>query len=145
MASLAPACNRSGAAPGETASKRLVQGMAGLKSRAKTIAELTENAALYLGERPLSRSPKADKLLTGEAPALLGRFAATLDAVSSWDHESLEAAARAFAEAGDLKLGTVAQPLRAALTGSHASPGIFDVMAILGRDETLGRISDVAE
>jgi glutamyl-tRNA synthetase len=68
-----------------------------------------------------------------------------LDTVTPWDLESLEAAARAFAEAGDLKLGAIAQPLRAALTGSHASPGIFEVMAILGRDETLGRISDVAD
>lgn len=147
LGALVAACHQAttGAAPSETASSRLVQGMDGLKSRAKTVIELTESASLYLNERPVARNPKADKLLAGEAPALLGRFAATLDAVTSWDRESLEAAARAFAEAGDLKLGAIAQPLRAALTGSHASPGIFEVMAILGRDETLGRISDVAE
>jgi glutamyl-tRNA synthetase len=147
LSALVAACHQTttGAAPNETASSRLLQGMDGLKSRAKTVIELTESASLYLNERPLTRSPKADKLLTGEAPALLGRFAAALDAVTSWDHENLEAAARAFAEAGDIKLGAIAQPLRAALTGSHASPGIFEVMAILGREETLGRISDAAD
>jgi glutamyl-tRNA synthetase len=147
LSALVAACHQTttGAGPSETTLSRLVQGMGGLKSRAKTVIELTENAALYLNDRPLTRSPKADKLLTGEAPALLGRFAATLDTVTPWDQESLEAAARAFAEAGGLKLGAIAQPLRAALTGSHASPGIFEVMAILGRDETLGRISDVAD
>ena len=136
--------SETGSGPQEAALARLKQGMEGLKARAKTVAELTENASLYLNQRPLERTAKAGKLLAGDAPALLGRFATALAGVTSWDHDSLEAAARGFAEAGDIKLGAVAQPLRAALTGSHASPGIFEVMAVLGREETLARIKDVA-
>ena len=135
---------RHGKALGDAARERLARGMPGLKSRAKTIVELAENAAFYLSERPLARTAKADTLLAGDAPALLGRFAATLDARDAWDAARLEDAARAFIEAEGIKLGALAQPLRAALTGSHASPGIFEVMAVLGRDETLGRIADAA-
>ena len=123
---------------------RLARGMPGLKARAKTIVELTDNAAFYLNQRPLARTPKADTLLAGDAPSLLGRFAARLEDQDAWDAQGLEDAARAFIEAEDIKLGALAQPLRAALTGSHASPGIFEVMAVLGRAETLGRIADAA-
>lgn len=147
LAALVAECyqRKSGVEPTETALARLEQGMSGLKSRSRTIAELTENASLYLNQRPLQQSSKAAKLLAGDAPAKLDRFATTLAEVTPWDHDSLEAAARQFAEAGDLKLGAVAQPLRAALTGSNASPGIFEVMAVLGREETLARIMDVVE
>ena len=87
------------------------------------------------------RPPRAD-LLAGEAPAILARAHAALDAVHHWDTEALEAAVRQVAETAGVKLGQVAQPLRAALTGRRTSPGIFDVLVLLGRDESLGRIAD---
>ena len=107
--------------------------------------KLADNAAFYLVERPLEIGPKAAKLLSGDGPALLGRLHIGLAAVETWESEALDLAARDFAEAEGIKLGAVAQPLRAALTGSHASPGIFDVMTVLGRDETLARIADVVD
>ena len=116
--------------------------MAGLKSRAKTLNELAENAVIYVIERPLKMSDKAAKLLSPEARERLDRLLPELRAVDDWNEPALEARVRAFAEAEDRKLGQVAQPLRAALTGSNASPGIFEVMAILGRAESLARIAD---
>jgi len=123
---------------------RLLRGMPGLKPRAKTVAELAEKAAFYVAPRPLALTPDAAKLLTGEARTLLGGLAGTLGPVE-WRHEPLEAALRDFITIKGLKLGVVAQPLRAALTGSTASPGIFEVMEVLGRDECLGRLADAAE
>ncbi|HEX3882542.1 MAG TPA: glutamate--tRNA ligase [Stellaceae bacterium] len=123
---------------------RLLRGMPGLKPRAKTIAELAEKAAFYVAPRPLAPAPDAAKLLIAEARTLLAGLAASL-AAADWSHETLEAALRDFATAKGLKLGAVAQPLRAALTGSTASPGIFEVMEVLGRDECLGRLADAAQ
>ncbi len=133
-----------GAAPGEAALDRLLRGMAGLKPRAKTLKELTENAALYLAERPLEIGPKAARLLAGGGAPRLARLAPVLAAIEGWRPETLEGAVREFAEREGVKLGEVGQPLRAALAGSTVSPGIFDVMAVLGRDETLARIGDAA-
>jgi len=116
--------------------------MTGLKPRAKTLNELAENAVLYVAERPLEMSNKAAKLLSPEARERLGRLAPELRAVDDWSEPVIEARVRAFAEAEDCKLGQIAQPLRAALTGSNASPGIFEVMAILGHAESLARIAD---
>ena len=79
---------------------------------------------------------------SGDAPALLGRLHAALDAVGNWDAEALEDAVRRVADDAGVKLGQVAQPLRAALTGRKTSPGIFDVLELLGREESLGRIAD---
>jgi glutamyl-tRNA synthetase len=132
-----------GRQPDERALARLGKGMQSLKQRAKTISELTENAHLYLAERPLALAPEAAKLVAGEGAARLARLAPAVAAVESWDEETLERAARAFAAREGVKLGDVAQPLRAALTGSRASPGIFEVMVVLGRAETLARIGDV--
>jgi glutamyl-tRNA synthetase len=83
-------------------------------------------------------------LVTSEARAILARLLPALTALADWTVEDTEAAVKAFAEKENLKLGSVAQPLRAALTGRSASPGIFDVLVILGRDESLARISDLA-
>ena len=132
-----------GQQPDECALARLVNGMQGLKQRAKTISELAENAYFYLDERPLALAPEAAKLVAGEGAARLARLAPAVAAVESWDEETLERAARAFAAHEGVKLGDVAQPLRAALTGSRTSPGIFEVMVVLGRAETLARIGDV--
>jgi glutamyl-tRNA synthetase len=121
---------------------KLVAAMPGLKERAKTLVELADGAYYLLARRPLSLDDKAKKLLTPEARAVLGGVAKALDATADWSAASLDAATRAFAEANGLKLGSVAQPLRAALTGRSTSPGIFDVLVVLGRAESLGRIRD---
>ena len=126
----------------EAARDRLARAMAGLKPRAKTIQDLAEQAAFYVAARPLALTPKAEKLLSEEARARLEALHGALAALPAWDEEGLEGAVRAFAEAESLKLGQVAQPLRAALTGSHVSPGIFEVMQVLGREEALARIMD---
>ena len=84
----------------------------------------------------------AASILTGDTPALLGRLQTALDAVDRWDAEALEDAVRRVADDAGIKLGQVAQPLRAALTGRKTSPGIFDVLELLGREESLGRIAD---
>ena len=122
---------------------RLAAGMDGLKARAETIEQLADSALFYVRERPLPMDEKAAKQLTAEARKLLFDLGNEIDA-AAWDAPSLEALVRGFAEKRQVKLGQVAQPLRAALTGSSISPGIFEVMAILGRAEAVGRIRDVA-
>ncbi len=123
---------------------RLRRAMPGLKARAKTLKELAENAVFYTATRPIPMADKAKALLTPDGRALLGRLAVTLAAPGEWTAAGLEAAVRDFVESENVKLGQVAQPLRAALTGSATSPGIFDVMEVLGRQESLGRIADIA-
>ncbi|MDB5620131.1 MAG: glutamyl-tRNA synthetase, partial [Tardiphaga sp.] len=93
---------------------------------------------------PLEIEPKAAALLTPENRELIGRLRLALEAVTPWSAEATEAAMRAFAEQNGLKLGGVAQPLRVALTGKTTSPGIFDVLAVLGRQECLARLADQA-
>lgn len=126
----------------ETVRARLLAGMPGLKARAKTLKELAGNAAFYARSRPLPLDDKASRLLTGEARRLLGKLAEALEAAETWTEPALEALVKTFAEREGVKLGAVAQPLRAALTGSGMSPGIFEVMAVLDRKETLGRLAD---
>jgi glutamyl-tRNA synthetase len=123
--------------------ERLALALPGLKPRAKTLVELAEKAFFYVAPRPIQPTPDAAKLLTGEARRLLGELEADL-AEAEWRAASLEQRLRDFAAAKALKLGAAAQPLRVALTGSVASPGIFEVMEVLGRDETLARIADAA-
>jgi glutamyl-tRNA synthetase len=118
--------------------------MPGLKERAKTLLELIEGARFILSARPIQVDDKAAILLTPDARALMGKLAAELRTVGQWDAPSTEQVVRAFAESRDMKLGAVAQPLRAALTGRVTSPPIFDVLAVLGQDESLGRLRDVA-
>ena len=121
---------------------RLRRGMPGLKARAKTLKELAENARIYVTARPLPMADKAAALLVPDAKSLLGALAKFLDAQNDWTTAALEAAVRQFSEQEKVKLGQIAQPLRAALTGSTTSPGIFEVMEILGQSECLGRIGD---
>jgi glutamyl-tRNA synthetase len=113
-----------------------------LKPRAANLIELAEGSMFLFHARPLPMDADAAMLLAGDAPALLARVHAALDAAADWDTEALENAVRQVAEDAGVKLGQVAQPLRAALTGKRTSPGIFDVLAVLGREESLGRISD---
>jgi glutamyl-tRNA synthetase len=127
----------------EIEGERLLKAMPGLKPRAKTIVELAEKARFYVAPRPIRPAPDAARELTSEARQLLGALENSL-AQAEWQAAPLEQKLRDFATAKGVKLGAVAQPLRAALTGTTASPGIFEVMEVLGRDETLGRIADAA-
>ena len=121
---------------------KLVQAMPGLKERAKTLLEVGQGAAFIRAKRPLEMDTDALKILTDEARTLLGRLAHELRGLDDWELDTLEQAVRQFAEAEGLKLGKIAQPLRAALTGTKVSPGIFDVLLVLGREESLRRIED---
>ena len=94
--------------------------------------------------RPLALDEKAEKLLDAEGRKTLGSLLPRLETIADWQAPALEAEVRAVAEATGAKLGKVAQPLRAALTGKAVSPPVFDVMAVLGREETLARIRDQA-
>jgi glutamyl-tRNA synthetase len=116
--------------------------MPSLKERAKTLIDLVDSANFLLADRPLPLDDKAKALLNEPAIVLLRELTPELTAVEPWTGEGTEQAVRAFAERHSAKLGAVAQPLRAALTGRTTSPGIFEVLAILGKDESLGRIAD---
>jgi len=129
----------------EAETDRLSRAMVELKQRAKTLPELAEKARFITRARPIEPTPKAAKLLDSDARARLGRLADSLDALSDWTVDALEAAVRGFAAAEDMKLGKIAQSLRVALTGETASPGIFALLDILGRSESIGRIRDTAD
>jgi glutamyl-tRNA synthetase len=116
--------------------------MPSLKERAKTLLDLIDGAHFLLADRPLRLDDKAKALLTPDARALLRDIAADLAAVEPWMIETTEQAMRVFAERRGVKLGAVAQPLRAALTGRTTSPGIFEVLTVLGKAESLARIAD---
>ncbi len=120
----------------------LVRAMPELKARATSLNQLADGASFLFAERPLALDRAAADLLTGEARALLARTYAALAQLGDWEHDALDAAVREIADAAGVKLGKLAQPLRAALTGKATSPGIFDVLVLLGRDESLARIAD---
>ena len=126
----------------EAAVPLLTQAMPALKPRAANLNELADGTAFLFATRPLSIDEGPAPLLSGDAPALLARAHAALDALHNWDTEALEGAVRQVAEDAGVKLGQVAQPLRVALTGRRTSPGIFDVLDLLGRGESLARIAD---
>ena len=113
---------------------QLQQAMPGLKDRAKTLVELADSAMFLFATRPLDLDEKAVAILDKDARALLAAVLPALASVADWRVDSLESVVRNHAESHDLKLGKVAQPLRAALTGRATSPGVFDVLAVLGRD-----------
>ena len=119
----------------------LTRAMPVLKVRAKDVNELAAASAFLFAQRPLALEPKAEALLTDEARALLGQVKTRFDAENDWTLEPLEASLKAMAEELGLGLGKLAQPLRAALTGQTTSPGIFDVLVLLGKEESLARIA----
>jgi glutamyl-tRNA synthetase len=125
--------------------KKFRQAMPGLKERAKTLIELIDNASFIWAVRPIELDEKAKFALSSEACRLLGALARELEIVEPWLAEGTETVVRSFAERQGLKLGAVAQPLRAALTGRTTSPGIFDVLTVLGKEESLARLRDVGE
>ncbi|WP_417823637.1 glutamate--tRNA ligase [Thalassospira lucentensis] len=118
----------------------LINGMSGLKERAKTLIELAESSAFYVTDGVTSFNEKAQSLIDSAPEGLFAELANSLEALDSWTEENVDASVRETAEKLDLKLGKVAQPLRAVLTGSNSSPGIFDVMIVLGKEQTLKRI-----
>ena len=126
----------------EATPDRLKKGMDELKERAKTVVELSENAEFYAKIRPLEMTEKALSMLDSDSLSHLSNVLKELSELANWQVEEIEKTVKAFAEAAELKLGKVAQPLRAALTGTTVSPSIFNVMAVLGRDEALGRLED---
>jgi len=113
-----------------------------LKVRAADLGELARSTGFLFADRPLALDPKAAALLTDDARGLLAMVAARLADEAHWTSEALEATLKALAEAHNLGLGKLAQPLRAALTGQATSPGIFDVLTLLGKEEALARIRD---
>jgi len=123
----------------------LLRAMPELKARAHTLNELADGAHFLFAKRPLEMQAEAAGLLTDDARGVLASAHARLVALANWEVPVLEAAIREVAESTGVKLGKLAQPLRAALTGRTTSPGIFDVLALLGREESLARIADQME
>lgn len=124
--------------------KRLLGGMEGLKQRARTLADLAEAAAFYVRPRPVPVEEKARRVLDEPSRAAIAAIARPLAAVEDWRDDALENVCRAQAGVLGIGFGKLAQPLRVALTGSTVSPGIFEIMRVLGRAEVLARIEDAA-
>ncbi len=118
----------------------LMRAMPVLKVRAKNLNEVVDGAAFLFAKRPLEMTEKAASLLEGDARSILRKIHGALAGENDWTSEALEATTKALAEAQGLGLGKLAQPMRAALTGTTTSPGIFDVLVLLGRDEALARL-----
>src|SRR5262249_31938747 len=116
--------------------------MPSLKERAKTLIDIVDGARFLLTDRPIPLDDKAESILNPARGTLRRGVAADLAAVEPWTAETTERAVRGFAERHGAKLGAVAQPLRAALTGRTTSPGIFEVLTVLGKNESLGRLAD---
>ena len=147
---------------GEAACDRLRRAIPGLKPRAKTLVELAGKGRFYVADRPIAYEPRArmqisndigeysrfptrppptDAFPSGGWLAKAGEYLKTINE-GDWDKERLSEELYEFARHNNVNIGVIAQPLRAALTGSTASPGLFEVMEVLGREETLGRIAD---
>jgi glutamyl-tRNA synthetase len=124
--------------------EKLLVAIPGLKERAKTLVELFEASRFLWASRPLDINEQAKALLSPEAKSTMAALLPELETIADWNAAAVEAVVRAFAERAGLKLGAVAQPLRAALTGRTTSPPIFDVLAVLGRIESLARLRDQA-
>ncbi len=122
--------------------QKLLAAMPGLKERAKTLIELHDGAQFLFAERPLPLDAAASGILDASSRRHLAELLPRLTALAAWSPAATEEVVRKYAEEKHLKLGQVAQPLRAALTGRATSPGIFDVFSVLGRDESLGRLAD---
>jgi glutamyl-tRNA synthetase len=121
---------------------KLLMAMPALKERAKTLVELFDSTRFIWAIRPLEMTDQAKGLLTPETKSVTAALVPELAAVTEWAPQAIETVVRGFAERSGLKLGAVAQPLRAALTGRTTSPPIFDVLTVLGKDESLARLRD---
>lgn len=120
----------------------LLKALPGLQERAATLQALLDASGFLFANRPIPMDAKASKFLSDEGRERLGALVPALERIEGWSKENIEAAIRSHMEASGLKLGNLAQPLRGALTGSAVSPGIFDVLFALGKDESLARIND---
>jgi glutamyl-tRNA synthetase len=123
---------------------KLAAAMPGLKERAKTLVELLDGAGFLFAQRPLGLDERASEIIASGGRAHLAALLPRLRALSEWTSAATEAVVRDYALENGAKLGQIAQPLRAATTGRATSPGIFDVLAVLGREESLGRLADQA-
>ncbi|MBX3552490.1 MAG: glutamate--tRNA ligase [Pseudolabrys sp.] len=123
---------------------KLIAAMPGLKERAKTLLDLFDGTRFIWASLPLDLDDKAKAILTAEARTVIAEILPSFEANADWTAGATEAAVRSFAEQKGLKLGAIAQPLRAALTGRVTSPPIFDVLAVLGKDESLARLRQQA-
>jgi glutamyl-tRNA synthetase len=121
---------------------KFIQAMPGLKERAKTLVELLDGAYYLYASRPLRLDDRASAILK-EGAARLAGLAEKLGSLEDFSPSAVETVVRSHADEIGAKLGQVAQPLRAALTGRSTSPGIFDVMAVLGREECVARLADI--
>jgi glutamyl-tRNA synthetase len=121
---------------------KLIAAMPGLKERTKTLVELFEASRYVWASRPLALDDAAKNVLTPQAVDIVAAITQRLDALHEWSTTTTEPILRSYAEENRLKLGAVAQPLRAALTGKTTSPPIFDVLVVLGKDESLARLRD---
>ena len=126
----------------ETTRAKLTAAMPGLKDRAKTLVELADGATFLFASRPLAMEDKAEAILSDGGRKVVADLLPHFEAAETWTTETLEEIVRAYAEEAEIKLGKAAQPLRAALTGRTTSPGVFDVLSVLGRDEALARLND---
>src|SRR6202045_582245 len=124
---------------------KLRAAMPGLKERAKTLIELLDGAKFLFADRPLVLDAKAAGILDAGGRAHIAGLIPHLASLAGWNAASLEAVVRDYAAENKIKLGDAAQPVRAALTGRATSPGIFDVLEVLGREESLARLRDQAE
>lgn len=142
-----PYIEERGAIPAELSDEqkaKLLAALPGLKERAKTLVELADSAQYLFVQRPLKLDEKATQILDADARATIAGLLPRFEALGEWTAASTESVVRAYAEDTGLKLGKIAQPLRAALTGRSTSPGVFDVLAVLGRDESIARLADQA-
>tara|TARA_A100001011_G_scaffold388493_1_gene468203 strand:+ start:18784 stop:20184 length:1401 start_codon:yes stop_codon:yes gene_type:complete len=122
--------------------ERLKLGLSNLKDRSNTLLELSDNAQVYCINQPIKIKGKALRNFNQGGRKLLIQVYKYLEKLQKWDSESLESTIKSFAVENNIGLGKVAQPLRAALSGNYKSPGIFEIMAVLGKLETLKRIND---
>ena len=131
--------------PSKIAVERLIQGLPSLRERAKTLLELVESSLFYALNRPISINDKARKLIDVDGRRCLESAKDGFAALNDWTEDTLESWVREFSERTGTKLGKVAQPIRAAITGTTVSPSIFEVLVVLGREESLGRIGDAID
>lgn len=129
-----------GRALGDDGHARLLAGLPGLKQRAKTTVELAESAVFNVQDLPLTLDKKAAKALNEAGLEVLSALKPVLEGIEAWTEESVDTAVRAWIEAQEIKFGAVAQPLRAAVSGTMASPALFEMLGVLGKQETLARI-----
>jgi len=126
----------------EAGKAKLIKAMPMLKERAKSLIELADGAHFLFAERPLKLEEKAANILSNGGADAISKVLPALEALSDWSHDAIEQVIRDVADKEDLKLGKIAQPLRSALTGRTKAPGVFDVLAILSKEEVIARLKD---